>query len=192
MESKELYQCLLGLSSPWTVGRVELDMAKQRVDVHVEHPKGSRFGCPECGQELPVYDHHAERVWRHLDSCQFLTYLHASPPRVDCPAHGVRQARLPWAEAGSRFTHLFEVLAIDMLKAANVKQAAAILRLSWDEAWGLMQRAACYWGHCGHCVNAEPKLHLFGRYENDVLFPRLLGFHFLQSCLLQGVLFDLK
>ena len=40
MESKELYQCLLGLSSPWTVLRVGLDMAKRKVDVHVEHPKG--------------------------------------------------------------------------------------------------------------------------------------------------------
>lgn len=141
MESKELYQCLLGLSSPWTVAGVDLDMAKQRVDVQVAHPKGSRFGCPECGRELPVYDHTAERSWRHLDSCQFLTYLHGRAPRVDCPEHGVRQAKLPWAEAGSRFTEMFEVLAIDMLRAANVKQAAAILRITWDEAWHLMERA---------------------------------------------------
>jgi transposase len=81
------------------------------------------------------------RVWRHLDSCQFLTYLHASPPRISCPEHGVRQARLPWAEEGSRFTHLFEVLAIDLLQAANVKRAAQILRISWDQAWHLMERA---------------------------------------------------
>jgi transposase len=141
MESKVLYQSLLGLSSPWTVEKVELDMAKQRVDVHVEHPKGARFACPDCGKELAVYDHHAARAWRHLDSCQFLTYLHASPPRVECPEHGVRQARLPWAEAGSRFTLLFEALAIDLLQAANVKRAAAILRISWDEAWHLMERA---------------------------------------------------
>ena len=80
MESKELYQCLLGLSSPWTVSRVNLDMAKQRVDVHVDHPKGSRFGCPECARELTVYGHTAERSWRHLDSCQFLTYLHGRAP----------------------------------------------------------------------------------------------------------------
>ena len=33
MESKDLYQCLLGLSSPWTVSRVELDVAKRQVDV---------------------------------------------------------------------------------------------------------------------------------------------------------------
>ena len=141
MESKELYRHLLGLVEPWTVERVELDMAKMHVEVYAAHASGARFACPECGTELAVYDHLAERVWRHLDSCQFLTFLHARPPRVSCPQHGVRQVRLPWADAGSRFTHLFEVLAIDVLLAANVKRAAEILRISWDEAWHLMERA---------------------------------------------------
>jgi len=141
MDSVELYGQLLGLSAPWMVERVELDIAAQRVDVHVGHPAGQRFACPECGRELGVYDHPAERVWRHLDSCQFLTFLHARPPRVSCPEHGVRQVSLPWAQAGSRFTNLFEALAIDVLLAANVKKAAAILRITWDEAWHLMERA---------------------------------------------------
>lgn len=141
MDSVELYRQLLGLTAPWTVERVELDMAKQHVEVHVGHAAGQRFACPECGRELSVYDHLAERVWRHLDSCQFLTYLHARPPRVSCPEHGVLQTTLPWAQAGSRFTNLFEVLAIDVLAAANVKKAAAILRITWDEAWHLMERA---------------------------------------------------
>jgi len=141
MESKELYRHLLGLNEPWTVERVDLDMARQHVDVYVDHPIGMRFACPDCGKECAVYDHLAERVWRHLDSCQFLTYLHASPPRISCPEHGVRQARLPWAEEGSRFTHLFEALAIDVLQAANIKRAAQILRISWDQAWHLMERA---------------------------------------------------
>lgn len=141
MDSVELYRQLLGLTAPWTVERVELDMAMQRVDVHVEHPAGNRFACPVCGRELGVYDHQAERVWRHLDSCQFLTYLHARPPRVACPEHGVHQVSLPWAQASSRFTNLFEALAINVLRAANVKQAAALLRITWDEAWHLMERA---------------------------------------------------
>jgi transposase len=141
MDSVQLYRQLLGLSAPWTVERVELDMAKQHVEVHVGHPAGQRFACPVCGIELGVYDHLAERTWRHLDSCQFLTYLHARPPRVSCPEHGVRQVSLPWAQAGSRFTNLFEALAIDVLLAANVKRAAAILRITWDEAWHVMERA---------------------------------------------------
>ncbi len=71
MENKELYQCLLGLSSPWMVSRGDLDTAKQRVGGHVGHPKGARFGCPEYGRELTVCDHAAPRFWWHLDSCQF-------------------------------------------------------------------------------------------------------------------------
>ena len=141
MESKELYRHLLGLTEPWTVERVELDMGQQRVDVYVGHASNTRFACPECARELAVYDHSSERVWRHLDSCQFLTYLHASPPRVSCPEHGVRQAPLPWAEAGSRFTNLFEALAINVLLAANIKRAAQLLRISWDQAQLLMERA---------------------------------------------------
>jgi transposase len=141
MDSNELYRHLLGLGEPWTVERVELDMAKMHVEVYAGHAPGARFACPECGQDLAVYDHASERVWRHLDSCQFLTFLHARAPRLACPEHGVRQVRLPWAEAGSRFTHLFEVLAIDVLLAANVKRAAEILRITWDEAWHLMERA---------------------------------------------------
>jgi transposase len=141
MESKELYRHLLGINEPWTVERVELDMTRGQVDVYVGHGKGVRFACPECGREHAVYDHSAERVWRHLDSCQFMTYLHASPPRVSCPEHGVRQARLPWADEGSRFTHLFEALAVNVLLAANIERAAGLLRISWDQAWHLMERA---------------------------------------------------
>jgi transposase len=141
MESVELYRQLLGLTAPWTVERVELDMERQRVEVHVGHAPGQRFACPDCGQELAVYDHLGERTWRHLDSMQFLTYLHARPPRVSCAEHGVKQVRLPWTEAGSRFTNMFQALAITVLRATNVKRAGEILRISWDEAWHLMERA---------------------------------------------------
>jgi transposase len=141
MESVELYRQLLGLNAPWTVERVVLDMAKGRVEVYVGHAAGQRFACPECGQELAVYDHMGERVWRHLDSMQFLTYLHARPARVSCSEHGVKQVRLPWAQPGGRFTHLFEALGITVLRATTVKRAGQILRISWDEAWHIMERA---------------------------------------------------
>ena len=141
MRDTELYRHLLGLVAPWEVDRVELSVSGGRVDVWVGHPNLTRFACPDCDAQLPVYDHSAERAWRHLDSCAFLTFLHASPPRVRCPEHGVRQVRLPWAEPHSRFTALFERLAIDVLGACDVSSAAELLRVSWDEAWHLMDRA---------------------------------------------------
>ena len=111
MRDTELYRHLLGLVAPWEVSRVELSAAGGRIDVWVDHPRRARFACSECELELAVYDHVEEREWRHLDSCQFLTYLHARPPRVNCPEHGVLRVRLPWAEPMSRFTTLFERLA---------------------------------------------------------------------------------
>ncbi len=141
MRDTELYQRLLGLSDPWSVGRVELDMATQRVDVWVEHPRDRKWACPVCGHEVSLYDHAEERAWRHLDSCQFHTFLHAKPPRVKCPDHGVRRVRLPWAEPHSRFTLLFECFAIDILQRTTTQAARDILNISWDEAWHLMARA---------------------------------------------------
>jgi len=141
MRDTELYHHLLGLAAPWAVSDVELAVSDGRVDVWVVHPARTRFVCPECERELAVYDHSEERAWRHLDSCAFLTYLHARPPRVECPEHWVLQVRLPWAEPHARFTVLFERLAIDVLSECDVQGAARLLRLSWDEAWHLMDRA---------------------------------------------------
>ena len=141
MDSTELYRQLLGVTPPWTGERVDMDVAHLRVDVHLVHAGGARFACPECGAELGVYDHTEERIWRHLDSCHFQTLLHARPPRVQCPEHGVLRAKLPWAEPGGRFTNLFEALAVDVLLATDVKKAATILGITWDEAWHIMERA---------------------------------------------------
>ena len=57
MRDTTLYQHLLGIEPPWTVSKVELDTEKQRVDVWVEHPKGLKWPCPECGTEGPLHDH---------------------------------------------------------------------------------------------------------------------------------------
>ena len=61
--------------------------------------------------------------------------------RYKCAAHGVRQIRVPWAEDRSRFTRLFEALAIRVLRETTVAGLAALLRLSWEEAQGIFQRA---------------------------------------------------
>lgn len=140
MRDTELYRHLLGLESPWTVARVELDLKDQRVDVWAEHLE-TKWPCPECGKEFAAYDHAPERSWRHLDSCQFKTVLRARVPRVDCPEHGVRQVRVPWAEPKARFTALFERFAIDVLRETDVLGATRILRISWDEAWHILERA---------------------------------------------------
>ena len=142
MQDKELYQQILGLESPWSVRNIELDVERGQVNVFVEHPAETKFCCPECDESLACHDHAAERQWRHLDSCQFRTVLHARPPRVNCSTHGVRQVDLPWAEKGGRFTPLFERFAIDVLLATQtVKGAMSVLDTKWDQTWAILERA---------------------------------------------------
>jgi transposase len=140
MHDRELYARILGVTVPWRVEDVELKAQEGEIHVRLGWERGSTFRCPECGVPCPTYDSR-ERNWRHLDTCQYRTYLHAAVPRVECPTHGVRQIGVPWAESGSQFTALFEGLAIDWMKAASLSAVARQLQMSWDEAWGIMQRA---------------------------------------------------
>ena len=58
-----------------------------------------------------------------------------------CAEHGVVMVKVPWAEAGSGFTALFEALVIDWLKEATVAAVSRRLKVSWNAIDGIMQRA---------------------------------------------------
>ena len=139
-EINALYAAVLGLKSPWDIERVETELAAGEVHVWVALPTNTLWVCPECGAAAPIHDHQ-DRSWRHLDTCQFHTIVHARVPRLKCPTHGVRQLKVPWAEPGSQFTAMFEALAIDWLKQASLSAVSKHLRISWDEAAGIQSRA---------------------------------------------------
>ena len=60
---------------------------------------------------------------------------------MECPEHGVRQILVPWSEERSRFTALFEALAIWLLQETTLSGLRRVMRLSWDEAGGILDRA---------------------------------------------------
>ena len=140
MDDRALYATILGIAPPWQLSRVELDNAAKAVHVWLEERADTSFACPECGRVSAMYDH-VERSWRHLDTCQYETRLHARVPRVDCAEHGVKTVTVPWATPHSRFTVLFERLAIAWLKEATPAAVARRLGLTWDEANGIVERA---------------------------------------------------
>lgn len=183
MQDRDLYAKILGITDPWRVERVDLRLEIGEVHIFLGHDPDLRWNCPECGTECGLYDHQPERQWRHLDTCQYKTILHADPPRTECPQHGPRVVRLPWAEPGSRFTALFEALAINWLLATSKAGMLRVMNLSWDEAHLIQQRAvergmarrkADPIANIGADEKAYKKRHKYLTLVNDLDWPRVL------------------
>jgi transposase len=181
MRDVELYRAILGLTPPWTVVSVDLDVNDQQVTVRVDAGPGP-FPCPQCETSGPRYDSKPRR-WRHLDTMQFTTFIAADVPRMQCGTHGVKQVRVPWAEPGSQFTALFERLAIDLLRECSVTGGAGLLRITWDEAWGIKTRAVRRGlarrqrevvAHVGVDEKAIAKRHTYLTIVADLAAPRVL------------------
>jgi transposase len=135
-----LYAAILGIKAPWQVTAVDLQLKEEEVRVMVAARPDTRWACPSCGKPCPGYDTR-RRSWRHLDTCQFKTFVVADVPRVQCGEHGVVQIEVPWADPNAGFTALMESLIIDWLKEASISAVSRRMRLSWHEIDGVMQRA---------------------------------------------------
>jgi len=135
------YGDLLGLDKSWRVVSVDLKIDPAEVRIFLESA-GSAFHCSECGKACALKDHAPERQWRHLDTMQFATTIHARVPRTNCHNCGVKTCPVPWAEPHGRFTLLFEAFAVQVLQAAaTIEQARILLRLTWESVQRIMDRA---------------------------------------------------
>ena len=139
---EEHYEQLLGLGGSWKVSAVQLELSAKRVEVDIYFDLSQTMQCPECGKSCAHYDDREQREWRHLDTMQFETVLRCEVPRCNCPEHGVKTLRVPWAGKSSRFTLLFESFAIDVLQAcSSVKAAAELMGLNWHQVNQIKCRA---------------------------------------------------
>lgn len=141
MSDPKIYTQLLRLSEPWYISRIDVDVAGEAAHVFIDH-RHSQLPCPTCSKLCNVRDHTEEREWRHLDLWQCTTWLHARLPRTDCSEHGVLRVDVPWSEPGSRFSMMFEGRVIlALLACKTVSGASNLMRITWDEAHGIMTRA---------------------------------------------------
>jgi transposase len=140
MQDTQLYAQILGISAPWSVDTVDLNLQAHRVTVTVSFNEGFEFACPTCQKASPRYDK-KQRQWRHLDTCQFETIIKADVPRVTCSEHGTHQVAVSWAEKGSRYTEMFESLVICWLHEATIAAVAEQMNLDWDTVHGIQRRA---------------------------------------------------
>jgi len=136
----EHYQQILGDTSPWVVSEVRLDVEHLVNEVKLTVKPDAIWACPQCHSRMHIKEWRTRR-WRHMDTCQFKTILEAAVPLVECSEHGAQTVQVPWAEGSSRFTLFFDRFAVQVLEACSMARAAELLKITWDEADGIKQRA---------------------------------------------------
>ncbi len=130
----------LGLTPPWKLVNQRLDRDKEPHELHIAlgADRGALFACPECGKACKAHDF-SELTWRHLNFFQHHCYITARVPRTDCPEHGIKRITAPWAREGSRFTLLFEQVAMVLVREMPVLAAARIMAVTDKRLWRIVE-----------------------------------------------------
>jgi transposase len=142
MKDTSLYEHLLGLKTPWSVKKVDLSLADQRVVVEVVLKKGQVWADPTDATGRAHVNGWTERQWRHLDTCQFETLIKARVPQLKYSDGTVEELAVPWAERYSRVTTLMTGFVIKLLEVCPTTQGVCDLtRLSWSTVNAIMLSA---------------------------------------------------
>ncbi|OYX89747.1 MAG: ISL3 family transposase, partial [Novosphingobium sp. 35-62-5] len=139
MDAGEVLALGLGVMPPWRLVSQHLETGKSPHELHLflEADRGSMFACPECGRACKAHDF-GEFRWRHLNFFQHHCYITARVPRTDCPEHGVKRVRVPWAREGSGFTLLFEQAALMLAREMPVLAAAREMAITDQRLWRII------------------------------------------------------
>jgi len=140
MDANDVLALGLGVTPPWKLVGQRLDTTMQPNQLHLEvaDARGGLFPCPACGKLCKAHDF-AEFTWRHLNFFQHHCYVTAKVPRTDCREHGVLRINVPWAREGSRFTLLFEQVAIMLVREMPVLAAARIIGITDQRLWRIIE-----------------------------------------------------
>jgi hypothetical protein len=139
MQSEQLFEAALGVSSPWYVREARLDVGARTLTIQFDFRAGSRFTHREFPGEHPVHDTQTKR-YRHLNFFQHECFLGVRVPRVKLPDGSVRLIEPPWAGKLSGFTLLFEALVLCLCREMPFAAVARLVGESWHRVAAIAER----------------------------------------------------
>jgi len=139
MQSEQLFEAALGVSSPWYVRETHFDADARTLTICVDFRTGSRFSHPEAAGEHPVHDTQTKR-YRHLNFFEHECFLEVRVPRVKLPDGSVRLVEPPWAGKLRGFTLLFEALVLSLCREMPFAAVARLVGESWHRVAMIAER----------------------------------------------------
>ncbi|MDA8201917.1 MAG: ISL3 family transposase [Chloroflexi bacterium] len=140
MRGVRVWASLLGVERA-IVEDVELEEATDAMIVSVRLRRRDRSRCGICHRRCPGYDAgDGRRRWRALDLGTTRAYLEAAAQRVQCPAHGVVVAAVPWARHGAGHTRAFDDTVAWLAVHTSKSAVVALLRCAWRTVGAIITR----------------------------------------------------
>ena len=138
MNSEKIFELALGLSTPWSVDKIELKQTESKKELHITIEYSSGYFVDE-NNKSKVYDR-VDRKWRHLNFFEHECYLNVRVPRIKLDDGSIKLISLPWEGKNSGFTLLFEALILQLCKAMPVNQVSALINESDDKLWRMLEK----------------------------------------------------
>lgn len=136
MRATTLLEMILGVKQT-KVTAVSADDKGIVVDVA---PTSQRCFCSGCLCAVPRVHDRRIRFWRHLDLAGMPLRLRYAIRRLNCPRCGVCVELVPWAEAGSCFTHDFEEQVAYLAQKADKTTIVDTMRVAWRTVGAIVAR----------------------------------------------------
>ncbi len=112
---------------------VDLD-GVSHLRIHARPSKWHKDDCPFCRRKCRRYDQKSDqpRSWRGLDFGATLVEIEGYTHRVECPAHGVVTAHIPWEYPGSGFTRDFDLTVGWLAVYLPRSVVSEYMRIDWE------------------------------------------------------------
>jgi transposase len=122
-----------------TVREVSFEPAQITITVALRR---RRLACADCSYASSArYDlRTVDSSWRHLDLGRWRLVIRARLRRIDCPTHGVRTERVPFARPESGFTRDFEDLVAWLATRMDKTAVRRLVRIAWQTIGAICQR----------------------------------------------------
>ena len=132
MFTHQFFDLLLNLTDDWQVIDVRANYKINEVFIDIKHI-GKKCFLPDDTEGFVIYDHAPSRMWRHLDTMQYKTYINCRLPRIKDSSGKIVTVSPPWSSKHDRHTYLFEHAVIDVLLATkNQTKTASLMRCGFN------------------------------------------------------------
>ncbi len=100
--------------------------------------------CSICGKVCPVYDHLGERQFDFVPLWNIPVYFRYKMRRVQCPEHGIKVERVPWAEGKSHLTKAYELFLAKWARKLSWQEVARSFGTTWDNVYRAVKTTVEY------------------------------------------------